>query len=200
MTFTFSEAFFESMSGITTTGATIITNLDTSPKSILIWRAIMQWLGGIGIVVMAITVLPLLKVGGMQLFKMEGPDTTEKILPRTIEVASIIIFTYFVLTLICGFFYWFFGMSIFDSIAHSMTTIATGGFSTHNDSIGFFKSSNIEIVASVFILLGSIPFISYLKFIKGNKKVFINDEQIKGLIYLTLFLSISYVFVSFFDK
>ena len=104
MTFSFSEAFFESMSGITTTGATIITNLDTSPKSILIWRAIMQWLGGIGIVVMAITVLPLLKVGGMQLFKMEGPDTTEKILPRTIEVASIIIFTYFLLTLICGFF------------------------------------------------------------------------------------------------
>ena len=187
MTFTFSEAFFESMSGITTTGATIITNLDTSPKSILIWRAIMQWLGGIGIVVMAITVLPLLKVGGMQLFKMEGPDTTEKILPRTIEVASIIIFTYFVLTLICGFLYWFFGMSIFDAVAHSMTTIATGGFSTHNDSIGFFKSSNIEIIASVFILLGSIPFISYLKFIKGNKKVFINDEQIKGLIYLTIF-------------
>ena len=168
----------------------------------------MQWLGGIGIVVMAITVLPLLKVGGMQLFKMEGPDTTEKILPRTIEVASIIIFTYFALTLICGFLYWFFGMSIFDSIAHSMTTIATGGFSTHNDSIGFFKSPNIEIVASVFILLGSIPFISYLKFIKGNKKVFINDEQIKGLIYLTVFsvlVMFLYLFLineggSIFDK
>ena len=104
----------------------------------------MQWLGGIGIVVMAITVLPLLKVGGMQLFKMEGPDTTEKILPRTIEVASIIIFTYFVLTLICGFLYWFFGMSIFDAVAHSMTTIATGGFSTHNDSIGFLKAQILK--------------------------------------------------------
>ena len=102
--FTVSEAFFESMSGITTTGATIITNLDNSPKSILLWRAIMQWLGGIGIVVMAITILPLLKVGGMQLFKMEGPDSAEKILPRTIEVATIIISTYFVLTLSCGFF------------------------------------------------------------------------------------------------
>ncbi len=170
--FTFSEAFFESMSGITTTGATVITDLDNSPKSILIWRAIMQWLGGIGIIVMAITILPLLKVGGMQLFKMEGPDSTEKILPRTIEVASIIILTYLTLTLLCSFFYWFFGMSVFDSTAHAMTTIATGGFSTHNDSIGFFKNSNIEIIASIFIVLGSIPFISYLKFAQGNKKVF----------------------------
>ena len=135
--FTFSEAFFESMSGITTTGATIITNLDDSPKSILLWRAIMQWLGGIGIIVMAITILPLLKVGGMQLFKMEGPDSTEKILPRTVEVATIIISTYLALTFLCGFFYWLFGMSIFDSISHAMTTIATGGFSTHNYSIGF---------------------------------------------------------------
>jgi trk system potassium uptake protein TrkH len=184
--FTFSEAFFESMSGITTTGATIITNLDTSPKSILLWRAIMQWLGGIGIVVMAITILPLLKVGGMQLFKMEGPDSTEKILPKTNEVASIIISTYLVLTLLCGLFYWLFGMSIFDSISHAMTTIATGGFSTHNDSIGFFKSSNIEIIASIFIILGSIPFISYLKFVQGNKKIFFQDVQIRGLIYLLL--------------
>tara|TARA_Y100000992_G_scaffold298392_1_gene263473 strand:- start:79 stop:1527 length:1449 start_codon:yes stop_codon:yes gene_type:complete len=184
--FSFSEAFFESMSGITTTGATIITDLDNSPKSILLWRAIMQWLGGIGIVVMAITVLPLLKVGGMQLFKMEGPDSTEKILPRTIEVATIIISTYFALTLFCGFFYWLFGMSAFDSISHAMTTIATGGFSTHNESIGFFENSNIEIIACVFIILGSIPFISYLKFLQGNKKIFIEDSQIKGLIYIIL--------------
>ena len=193
--FSFSEAFFESMSGITTTGATIITDLDNSPKSILLWRAIMQWLGGIGIVVMAITILPLLKVGGMQLFKMEGPDSTEKILPRTIEVAAIIISTYFSLTLICGFFYWIFGMSVFDSVSHSMTTIATGGFSTHNDSIGFFKNSNIEIIASIFIILGSIPFISYLKFVKGNKNIFFQDVQIKGLIYL---LIISVVIMFFY--
>tara|TARA_A100000164_G_scaffold379910_1_gene425633 strand:- start:1843 stop:3291 length:1449 start_codon:yes stop_codon:yes gene_type:complete len=184
--FTFSDAFFESMSGITTTGATIITDLDSSPKSILLWRAIMQWLGGIGIVVMAITILPLLKVGGMQLFKMEGPDSTEKILPRTIEVATIIISTYITLTLLCGIFYWLFGMSIFDSTSHAMTTIATGGFSTHNNSIGFFKNSNIEVVACVFIILGSIPFISYLKFVKGNKKIFFQDVQIKGLVYLLL--------------
>ena len=206
--FSFSEAFFESMSGITTTGATIISDLDSSPKSILLWRAIMQWLGGIGIVVMAITILPLLKVGGMQLFKMEGPDSTEKILPRTIEVATIIISTYIILTFLCGFFYWFFGMTIFDSVSHAMTTIATGGFSTHNDSIGFFKSSNIEIVASIFIILGSIPFISYLKFTQGNRKIFFQDVQIKGLIYL-LAISIAVMFFyllfinydsSFFDK
>ena len=186
--FTFSEAFFESMSGITTTGATIITDLDNSPKSILLWRAIMQWLGGIGIVVMAITILPLLKVGGMQLFKMEGPSSTEKILPRTIEVATIIISTYLTLTFLCGFLYWLFGMSIFDSTSHAMTTIATGGFSTHNDSIGFFKNSNIEVIASIFIILGSIPFISYLRFVRGNKKIFFQDVQIKGLVYL-LFIS-----------
>ena len=191
--FTFSEAFFESMSGITTTGATIISDLDSSPKSILLWRAIMQWLGGIGIVVMAITILPLLKVGGMQLFKMEGPDSTEKILPRTVEVAAIIISTYIVLTFLCGFFYWVFGMTMFDSVSHAMTTIATGGFSTHNDSIGFFKNPNIEIVASIFIILGSIPFISYLKFAQGNRKVFFNDVQIKGLIYL-LVISITVMF------
>jgi trk system potassium uptake protein len=188
--FSFSDAFFESMSGITTTGATIISDLDNSPKSILLWRAIMQWLGGIGIVVMAITILPLLKVGGMQLFKMEGPDSTEKILPRTIEVATIIISTYVILTLFCGFFYWIFGMTVFDSVCHAMTTIATGGFSTHNDSIGFFKNSNIEIVASIFIILGSIPFISYLKFSQGNRKIFFQDVQIKGLIYLLTFSTI----------
>ena len=192
--FSFSEAFFESMSGITTTGATIISDLDNSPKSILLWRAIMQWLGGIGIVVMAITILPLLKVGGMQLFKMEGSDSTEKILPRAIEVAAIIISTYIILTLMCGFFYWIFGMTIFDSISHAMTTIATGGFSTHNDSIGFFQSSNIEIVASIFIILGSIPFISYLKFTQGNKKIFFQDVQIRGLIYL-LIISIIIMFL-----
>ena len=128
--FSFSEAFFESMSGITTTGATIISDLDSTPKSILLWRSIMQWLGGIGIVVMAITILPLLQVGGMQLFKMEGPDSTEKILPRTIEVAVTIISVYIILTFLCGFFYWMFGMTIFDSISHSMTTIATVSY-TH---------------------------------------------------------------------
>ena len=189
------------MSGITTTGATIITDLDGTPKSILLWRAIMQWLGGIGIVVMAITILPLLKVGGMQLFKMEGPDSAEKILPRTIEVAAIIISTYLILTFLCGFFYWLFGMSIFDSVSHAMTTIATGGFSTHNNSIGFFENSNIEIIASIFIVLGSIPFISYLKFAQGNKRIFLQDVQIQGLIKLLIFsVLIMFMYLLFIDN
>ena len=206
--FSISDAFFESMSGITTTGATVITNLDTTPKSILLWRSIMQWLGGIGIIVMAITILPLLKVGGMQLFKMEGPLSTEKILPRTLEVATILISTYLVLTIICALLYWFFGMSVFDSVAHSMTTLATGGFSTHNNSIGFFENPNIEIIASVFIILGSIPFITYLKFVKGNKKIFLEDVQIKGLInilVISIIIMFAYLFfisseLSIFDK
>jgi len=187
LNFSLSDSFFESMSGITTTGSTVITDLDKSPKSILLWRAIMQWLGGVGIIVMAITVLPLLKVGGMQLFKVESSDKPEKILPRATQVAFIIISTYLILTLSCAFFYKILGMNLFDSIAHSMTTIATGGFSTHNESIGYFKNSNIEIVATIFIISGSIPFISYLKFIKGDKKIFFQDIQIKGLVYLFIF-------------
>ena len=182
----FVDAFFESMSGITTTGSTIITNLDNTPKSILIWRAILQWLVGIGIIVMAITILPLLNIGGMQLFRMESSDTTEKILPRTREVTLIISIIYLVLTFACGISYWAVGMSIFDSIAHSMTTIATGGFSTYSDSIGYFQNPKIEIIAIIFIILGSIPFIAYLKFIKGDKKVFLKDTQIKGLVYILI--------------
>ena len=185
LNFTIVDAFFESMSGITTTGSTIISDLDKTPKSILIWRAILQWLGGIGVIVMAITVLPLLNVGGMQLFKNEQvSDATEKILPKTREVTLIISIIYLTLTAACGVAYWFVGMNIFDSIAHSMTTIATGGFSTYSNSIGYFQNPKIEIVSIIFIILGSMPFIAYLKFVKGNKKVFFQDVQIKGLIYI----------------
>jgi len=205
---TFVDSFFESMSGITTTGSTIISNLDVAPKGILMWRAILQWLGGIGIIVMTITILPLLNIGGMQLFRMESSDTTEKILPKTREVSFIISIIYLTLTLICGICYWVAGMNIFDSIAHSMTTIATGGFSTYNDSIGYFQNPKIEIVSIVFIVLGSIPFIAYLKFAKGDKKIFFKDSQIKGLIYI-LIITILFMFAylifnnkeySFFDN
>ncbi len=190
----FVDSFFESMSGITTTGSTIITNLDTTAKSILIWRALLQWLGGIGIIVMAITILPLLNIGGMQLFRMENSDSAEKILPRTREVTLLISGIYLILTVICGFSYWLFGMNIFDSIAHAMTTIATGGFSTYNESIGFFENPKIEIVSIIFIIFGSIPFLTYLKFIKGNRKIFFKDVQVKGLIYI-LILSVLIMFI-----
>ncbi len=180
-----SESFFESMSGITTTGSTVISDLDNSPKSILLWRGIMQWLGGIGIIVMATTVMPLLKVGGMQVFNTDSSGT-EKILPKTIEVAFTIISIYTLLTVACFVTYWFLGMSVFDSIAHALTTLATGGFSTHNESIGYFNSPKIEFASTIFIIMGSIPFIAYLKFVKGNKKIFIQDVQIRGFFFLLL--------------
>jgi trk system potassium uptake protein TrkH len=142
---------------------------------------------------MAITILPLLNIGGMQLFRMESSDTTEKILPRTREVTLIISIIYLALTFACGISYWAVGMSIFDSIAHSMTTIATGGFSTYSDSIGYFQNPKIEIISIIFIVLGSVPFIAYLKFIKGDKKVFLKDTQIKGLVYI-LIISILLMF------
>ena len=201
LNFSFSDSFFESMSGITTTGSSVIVDLSKTPKSLLLWRAIMQWLGGVGIIVMAITVLPLLKVGGMQLFKVESSDRLEKILPRTTQVAIIIISTYLILTIFCAFFYKIFGMNFFDSVAHSITTIATGGFSTHNESIGYFNNPNIEVVATVFIILGSIPFITYLKFIKGNKKIFFEDVQIKGLVYLFILSTlIMFLYLLFNDN
>ena len=187
------DSFFESMSGITTTGSTIITSLESTSKSILIWRAILQWLGGIGVIVMAITILPLLNVGGMQLFKKDQTsDTSEKILPKTREVTLVIAIIYLILTLTCGAAYWAVGMNLFDSIAHAMTTIATGGFSTYSDSIGHFKNPKIETISIIFIILGSLPFIAYIKFLKGEKKIFFQDSQIKGLFYI---LTISVLFM-----
>ena len=180
------DAFFESMSGITTTGSTIITNLDNSPKSILVWRAILQWLGGIGIIVMAITLMPIMNVGGMQLFKITSNDASEKILPKSKQISQRLIIIYSILTFLCAAFYKIFGMSYFDSLTHSMTTIATGGFSNYNESIGYFQSASIETIAIIFIILGSIPFISYIKFLSGNRKIFISDSQIKSFLKIIL--------------
>ncbi len=195
----FTDAFFESMSGITTTGSTIITNLNDSPRGILVWRAILQWLGGIGIIVMAITLMPIMNVGGMQLFKVSSNDGSEKILPKSKEISLRLITIYFALTFLCASFYKIFGMNYFDSLTHSMTTIATGGFSNYNESIGFFQSAKIEITAIIFIILGSIPFITYIKFLNGNRKIFILDSQIKSFIKLII-ISIIIIFVYLFFK
>ena len=189
----FTDAFFESMSGITTTGSTIIINLENAPKSILLWRALLQWLGGIGIIVMAITLMPIMNVGGMLLFKVLNTDSTNEILPSSKEISIKLIIIYVILTLICGFSYKIFGMNIFDSLTHSMTTIATGGFSNYNKSIGYFDNFKIESVAIFFIILGSIPFIAYIKFMSGNKKIFLSDSQIKTFIKLII-LSIVILF------
>ena len=187
--FSFTNAFFESMSGITTTGSTIIANLENMPKSILLWRAILQWLGGIGIIIMAITLMPIMNVGGMQLFKISSNDSSEKVLPKSKEIAVRLIYIYSALTMMCALTYYMFGMSFFDSITHSMTTLATGGFSNYNESIGFFDSLAIEISAMFFIILGSLPFISYIKFINGNKDIFFSDTQITTF-FKIIFISI----------
>jgi len=184
--FSFTNAFFESMSGITTTGSTIIPNLEEMPKAILLWRAILQWLGGIGIIVMAITLMPIMNVGGMQLFKISNSDSSEKILPKSKEIALRLIYIYSGLTTICAISYKILGMNTFDSITHSMTTIATGGFSNYNESIGFFNSFSIEISAMIFIILGSLPFIAYIKFLNGNRKIFISDIQIRTFLKIIL--------------
>ena len=190
----FTDAFFESMSGITTTGSTIITDLDNAPKGILLWRAILQWLGGIGIILMAITLMPIMNVGGMQLFKISSNDNAEKILPKSKEVSLRLIVIYSLLTFACAVFYKLFGMSYFDSLTHSMTTIATGGFSNYNDSIGYFNSALIEINAIIFIILGSIPFIAYIKYLNGDKKVFYKDSQINFFIK-TIIISVIIIFI-----
>ena len=187
LNFSFTNAFFESMSGITTTGSTIISNLNEMPKSILLWRAILQWLGGIGIIIMAITLMPIMNVGGMQLFKISNNDSSEKILPKSKEIALRLIYIYTALTLLCGLTYKIFGMNYFDSLTHSMTTIATGGFSNYNESIGFFNSVSIEISAMIFIILGSLPFIAYIKFISGNKKILFDDAQIRSFFKIIIF-------------
>ena len=194
--FSFTNAFFESMSGITTTGSTIISNLEIIPKGILFWRAILQWLGGIGIIVMAITLMPLMNVGGMQLFKISSNDSSEKILPKSKEIALRLIYIYSILTALCAISYKTLGMNFFDSLTHSMTTIATGGFSNYNDSIGFFNNIYIEISAMVFIILGSLPFIVYIKFLSGNKKIFFSDIQIKTflkIIAISIFILVVYL-------
>ena len=181
------DAFFESMSGITTTGSTIITNLNETPKGILLWRAMLQWLGGIGIIVMAITLMPIMNVGGMQLFKITSNDTTEKILPQTKQISFRLITIYSLLTIICSIIYKICGMNIFDSLTHSMTTIATGGFSNYNESIGYFNNSYIEITSIIFILSGSIPFIAYLKFLSGERRIFLSDVQIKTFFKIIIY-------------
>jgi len=195
------DSLFESMSGITTTGSTIIINLNDSPKGILLWRALLQWLGGIGIIVMAITLMPIMNVGGMQLFKISSNDASEKILPKSKEIALSLILIYSGLTFICSIFYKIFGMNYFDSITHAMTTIATGGFSNYNESIGYFNSATIEITAIIFIILGSIPFIAYIKFLNGNKRIFISDSQIRTFIKIIIFsIIILFFYLAFQNK
>jgi len=181
-----SGAFFEAMSGLTTTGSTVIANLDETARGILLWRALLQWLGGIGIIVMAIAVLPLLGVGGMQLFRTEMSDHSKKLLPRAGPTAAWIAMTYGALTLIWATALWAAGMSHFEAICHAMTTIATGGFSTTDGSIGAFNSSVIDWIVITGMLVGSLPFMLYLQAVRGNPLALLQDSQVRSFLGLCL--------------
>ena len=181
----YTDAFFEAMSGITTTGSTVISGLDKVAPGILFWRAILQWLGGIGIIVMAVAVLPMLQVGGMQLFRMESSDRSEKVLPRVAQIASAIGIIYVVISMICATAYWLAGMTAFEAIAHAMTTIATGGFSTSDGSLGYFQSAAIDWIAVFFMIVGSLPFVLYLQLIRGNAGALLSDSQIRWFLIIT---------------
>ena len=180
----FTDALFESMSGITTTGSTVLSGLDNLPHGILIWRSLLQWLGGIGIVVIAIAFLPILKVGGMQLFHTESSDSSQKVLPRAGQIASIIGIIYASLTILCALLLWLYGMPTFDSIAHSMTTLSTGGFSTSDMSIAKYNNVNIEFIICIFMILGSLPFVLYLQTLRGNVSAIFKDNQVQLFILL----------------
>ncbi len=193
----YTDGFFEAMSGITTTGATILVDLDKLPRGILLWRALLNWIGGVGIIMMAMVIMPFLRVGGMQLFHSESSDKSEKLLPRAIELVVATIGIYFLFTLFCAMAYVALGMSIFDAICHAMSTLATGGFSTHDESIGFYKSPALEWVTIGFMLLGALPFVLFIKIIRGDRSAPWRDEQVRGfflflavvILLLTIWLS-----------
>ncbi|PCI63846.1 MAG: potassium transporter TrkH [Kordiimonadales bacterium] len=187
----FTDAYFEAMSGLTTTGSTIINGLDNAPPGILIWRALLQWFGGIGIIVMAVAVLPMLQVGGMQVFKGESFDSVEKILPRAGQISGVISGLYIAFTALCILLYLLAGMSIFDASAHAMTVIATGGFSTSDGSIGHFDSFSIDMITVAFMIIGSVPFILFLQVLRGRPLAVWKDEQVRGFLKLAGLLCVS---------
>ena len=183
----FTDAIFESTSGITTTGATVINNLEATSHGILIWRALLQWLGGVGIIVMALAVLPMLSIGGMQLFKTESYETPDKVVPKAASFAAGISIVYITLTVVWALMLWFAGMPLFDSIAHAMTTLATGGYSTRSDSLAAFNSSSIEIIVIFGMIVGSLPFVHYLAITKKGLKNLFKDDQVKLFLTLIVF-------------
>ena len=186
---TFTDAVFESMSAITTTGSTVITGLDNAPPGILLWRGIQQWLGGLGIIVMAVAVLPMLQVGGMQLFKVEAFDTAEKIMPRARQISGSLTLVFIVITLMCILAYLFAGMSFLDAAVHGMTTVATGGFSTKDASMGYFDGHLVDVIAIFFMILGSIPFILYVQAYQGRPSKLWRNSQVKAFLTVLGFLT-----------
>ncbi len=190
------DAVFESFSGLTTTGATVITGLDNLPESILFYRQQLQWLGGMGIIVLAVAIMPMLGVGGMQLYRAEtpGPLKDNKLTPRITETAKALWYIYVTLTIICAVCYWLAGMSGFDAISHSFSTIAIGGFSTHDQSIGFFQSTGIEMIAVVFMLLAGMNFaLHFVAWRSISLKAYLYDSELKA--YLSLLALVTFIIV-----
>ena len=186
----YTDAFFEAMSGLSTTGATILQNLEETPASILLWRSFLQWLGGIGIIVFAIAVLPALQIGGMQLFRTESSDNSEKILPRTRQIANGIALLYAGLSLLCAVSYHLAGMPVFDAALHAMTTVATGGFSTYDNSLSAFQTGGVQIVSMVFMLVCSLPFVLIMQALRTNISALVHDEQVRLFLLIALGLVI----------
>lgn len=176
------DAIFEAMSGLTTTGSTVFTKLETLPEGVLLWRSMLQWFGGIGIIVVAMVFLPELRIGGMQIFRSEAFDTMGKILPRAAEIAGRISAIYIGLTVACGASYYAAGMSGFDAVNHSLTTLSTGGFSTWDASMGVYQGA-AEYVASVFMILASLPFVRYVQLLSGQSRPLLGDVQIRGFLW-----------------
>jgi trk system potassium uptake protein TrkH len=168
--------------GITTTGATVLTGLQDMPAGILLWRSILQWIGGVGIIVTAMAIWPLLGIGGMQLFRLESSDKSEKALPRAGQIAAAVGLVYLVLTFLCFLAYLGAEMTPFQAINHAMTTVATGGFSTHDSSIGAFVDGGADLVALVFMVLAGLPFVLFLRAAQGRPDLLVFDPQARAFL------------------
>lgn len=199
----FTDGVFESISALTTTGATILSNLDSMSKSFLMYRQFLQWLGGLGVVIFVVAVLPMLNVGGMRLLKAEtpGPIKDDKLSPRIANTAHYLWFVYLTLTALCAVSYYLGGMTAFDAVAHSLTTVSTGGFSTHDASMGYFNSPVILMIADVFMLLGAISFALHFKVWRARKLfTYWRDEETRIFIIIVLVLSSVITFVLVKEK
>lgn len=174
----FTDAFFESMSGITTTGSTVLIGLDGMSPALLLWRSLLQWIGGLGFVMMAIAILPLVGVGGMHLYRSETSDWSEKSIPRTRDIAVRIMLLYLGLSVACALAYWAFGMTPFDAINHAMTTLATGGYSTSDFSMGKYDTAGVLWSGTLFMTLASLPFIAYVHVLRSGPRALFEDEQV----------------------
>mgnify|MGYP001419439543 FL=1 len=195
------DSFFESMSGITTTGATVISNIDTLPESVLFYRQMLQWMGGMGLIVLAIAVMPLLGIGGGQIYKTEIPGAMgeQRLTPRIKETAQALWSIYLGLTILCALLYYLGGMSAFDAISHAMSTVAIGGFSTHNESIGYFNSSTIEIICIVFMLLSAFSFtLHYFAIYKRKPLKYFYDPEFRFFFSILLLVLAASLFINSF--